>query len=91
MNPPAAERVLITGCNGFLALHICQQLLQQDRHVQLRGTVRDLTNLSKLQPIYDLSDDAKERVELVQTDLSSDEVGQRCSLVGNGVLGVGLG
>jgi len=73
MNLPAEERVLITGCNGFLALHICQQLLHQDRPVQLRGTVRDLANLSKLQPIYDLSVDAKERVELVQADLSSDE------------------
>ncbi|VDK65868.1 unnamed protein product [Onchocerca ochengi] len=53
-------RVLVTGATGYLAMHCVQQLLQQGYKV--RGTVRDLNCLEKINPLRQLANN--DRLEL---------------------------
>ncbi|KAI0228540.1 putative anthocyanidin reductase, partial [Lamellibrachia satsuma] len=59
--------VLVTGASGFIATHIVRQLLQAGYRV--RGTVRSLSNESKVVPLQKLYPQAKHPLELVQADL----------------------
>ena len=62
------ELVLVTGASGSVACHSIQQL--QRAGYRVRGTVRDLKNDKKCQPIRELCVDAKHAVELVEADLT---------------------
>jgi len=59
--------VLVTGVSGFIANHVLQQLLQAGHRV--RGTVRSLSNQTKVQAVRDIVPDAGDRLELVECDL----------------------
>ena len=66
-----ATVVLVTGASGFVATHVCYQLLQKGYKV--RGTVRDPTNEKKCKPLRELCPDAKYPIELVKADLTDKE------------------
>lgn len=63
--------VLVTGASGYLASHVVQQLLQDG--YQVRGTVRSLTNPLKVDPLKKLGEEAENRLELVEADLTNEE------------------
>jgi dihydroflavonol-4-reductase len=68
------KTVLLTGASGFIAKHICLQLLEKGFAV--RGTVRSLARGSEVTDAVrpHLSDpDAIERLEFVELDLTRDE------------------
>ena len=56
------KKYLVTGANGFIALHIIDQLFKQGQRV--RGTVRNLSDESKLSALRQLGP-----IELVKADL----------------------
>ena len=59
--------VLVTGASGFIGAHIVQQLLAEGYRV--RGTVRDLSDHTKTDPLKRLAEGAAYPLELVQADL----------------------
>ncbi|KAI1730598.1 3-beta hydroxysteroid dehydrogenase/isomerase family domain-containing protein [Ditylenchus destructor] len=64
-------RVLVTGASGYLAAHCVQQLLSLGYTV--RGTVRNLANKTKVQPLLDLekhTNSPSGKLELVEADLN---------------------
>uniref|UniRef100_A0A0N5D0L4 Epimerase domain-containing protein n=1 Tax=Thelazia callipaeda TaxID=103827 RepID=A0A0N5D0L4_THECL len=61
---------LVTGATGYIGIHCVDQLIKENYIV--RGTVRDLNNSLKIDPLKQL-EGSKERLELVQADLQSDE------------------
>ena len=61
------ERVLVTGASGFIATHIVKLLLEEGFRV--RGTVRDLSNVKKVNPLKSLALNAKFELELCEADL----------------------
>ena len=63
--------VLVTGASGYIAAHVCHQLLQKGYKV--RGTVRDPNNEQKCKPLRELCPDAKYPIELVKADLMDKE------------------
>nr|CTP80880.1 Bm3338 [Brugia malayi] len=63
-------RVLVTGASGFIGIHCVHQLLKENYTV--RGTVRDLNNHFKIDPLKQL-EGAAERLELVEADLENDQ------------------
>ncbi|CAG9535723.1 unnamed protein product [Cercopithifilaria johnstoni] len=63
-------KVLVTGASGYIAIHCVHQLLKENYTV--RGTVRDLNNDLKIEPLRKL-EGADERLELVEADLESDQ------------------
>lgn len=66
--------VLVTGASGYLATHCVQQLLNAGYLV--RGTVRSLKVLEKVQPLKNLSY-ANERLELIEADLEKTKTWPR--------------
>ena len=63
----SGELVLVTGASGFIAAHIVQQLLISGYRV--RGTVRDLNDRSRTEPLKTLCPSAAYPLELVEADL----------------------
>ncbi|VDM25501.1 unnamed protein product [Toxocara canis] len=61
--------VLVTGASGFLGIHCVQQLLREGYTV--RGTVRDVKNQVKIEPLREL--EGGDKVELVEADLEDDK------------------
>lgn len=59
--------VLVTGASGFLGAHIVKVLL--DNGYRVRGTVRNLNNENKIQPLRELAKNVPENLELVEADL----------------------
>uniref|UniRef100_A0A0N5AB35 Epimerase domain-containing protein n=1 Tax=Syphacia muris TaxID=451379 RepID=A0A0N5AB35_9BILA len=57
--------VLVTGASGYLAIHCIRLLLRKGYRV--RGTVRDLKNRLKIQPLENL--EGSDRLELVYAEL----------------------
>lgn len=64
------SEVLVTGASGYIGIHCVRQLLEQGYTV--RGTVRDLNNHVKIEPLKKL-EGAADRLELVVADLDKDE------------------
>uniref|UniRef100_A0A914XGW9 NAD-dependent epimerase/dehydratase domain-containing protein n=1 Tax=Plectus sambesii TaxID=2011161 RepID=A0A914XGW9_9BILA len=62
-------KVLVTGASGYVATHCVQQLLQNGYRV--RGTVRNLQNMTKIQPLKAL--DKNDLLELVEADLEKPD------------------
>lgn len=60
------SKILVTGVNGFIAMHIVNLLLKQGH--QVRGTIRNLNDTEKVQSIQKLGS-----VELFQADLLDAE------------------
>lgn len=67
----ADKLVLVTGACGFIAAHVIQQLLTVGYRV--RGTVRSIANEDKVAPLRSLAPGSKHQLELVATDLCSDD------------------
>lgn len=68
LNPIQDEqRVLVTGASGFIASHIVKLLLESGFRV--KGTVRDLSNAKKINPLKSLALNAKYELELCEADL----------------------
>jgi len=65
-----SELVLVTGAGGFLGSHIVKQLLYQGYNV--RGTVRDLQDLKKVEPLRKLP--TRSLLELVEVDLMDKDL-----------------
>lgn len=65
------SRVLVTGASGYIALHVIDLLLKQGHHV--RGTVRNLNDSKKVDPIKKLGVNYKNPLELVEADLLNAE------------------
>ncbi|EFO82284.1 hypothetical protein CRE_00212 [Caenorhabditis remanei] len=63
--PYQISEVLVTGASGFIGTHCVEVLLKNGYRV--RGTVRDLKNKDKVQPVKKL--DKKNLLELVEADL----------------------
>ena len=59
------SKYLVTGANGFIALHIIDQLLRQGEYV--RGTVRNLSDEARLASLKQLGP-----IELVEANLLDD-------------------
>ncbi|XP_078162992.1 dihydroflavonol 4-reductase-like1 isoform X1 [Carex rostrata] len=62
-------KVCVTGASGFVASWLIKRLLQSGYHVV--GTVRDPRNEKKVVHLWEL-EGAKERLELVEADLSKE-------------------
>ena len=60
--------VTITGVTGYLGAHVCRVFLQ-DRKYQVRGTVRDLSNAAKIDPIKKSLGGLFNKLDLVEADL----------------------
>lgn len=60
-------RVLVTGCSGYIGLHVCKQAVDAGHTV--RGTVRSKGNALKCDPVLA----AVPGIELVEADLLSDD------------------
>ena len=65
------ERVLVTGATGFIALHCIQQLL--DKGYQVRGTLRSDNRKDEVKDAMQKHSSNPENLELVMTDLLSDD------------------
>ncbi|MFT4164712.1 MAG: aldehyde reductase [Microlunatus sp.] len=65
-----ADRVLVTGGNGFVAAWCIVRALEQGFHV--RTTVRSLSKEPRLRSILARAGDAGDRLEVVVADLTSD-------------------
>lgn len=63
---------LVTGAGGFIASHIIQQLLLKDE-VKVRGTLRDITNETKVSSLKGLVPDSTHPLQLVEADLLKEE------------------
>ena len=61
------DLILVTGASGYLSTHVIKQLLESG--LRCRGTVRSLTNKSKVDPLRALVKNAKYELELVEADL----------------------
>jgi nucleoside-diphosphate-sugar epimerase len=75
---------LVTGASGYVATHIIRPLLEQGR-VRVRGTVRNLENEKKVQPLREIVPNPKYPLRLIEADLvnprSWTEVVKRCTYV----------
>lgn len=76
MSSAHVPRVLVTGASGFLGCHIVKQLLEGGEFI-VRGTVRNLTNEKKVEPLKKLCPNAKHDLELVQADLLDKDCWER--------------
>lgn len=68
--PIAPMNCLVTGAGGYVALHIVDLLLKQGHMV--RGTVRNLANEERNEPIKKLASNP-EKIELVEADILKAE------------------
>ena len=67
------SRVLVTGASGYLAMHVVKQLVDSGEYM-VRGTVRSLTNETKVKPLKELSsENDKYPLQLVEADLTKKE------------------
>ena len=64
--------VLVTGVTGFLGAATANAFLQ-DGSYRVRGTVRSLSNESKLTPLKTVLGDLYDQIELVEADLMDKE------------------
>jgi len=62
-----ANKVLVTGASGYIALHVVDQLLKEGFRVV--GTVRQLSDEKKIEPIRKLAVSKPDSLEIVEADL----------------------
>ena len=65
------KRVTITGITGFLGAHVCLAFLK-DGSFKVRGTVRDVNNMKKLDPLKNSFGDLYNELELVNAELTNE-------------------
>lgn len=63
--------VLVTGASGYIASHVVKTLL--DSGYQVRGTVRNISDEKKVQPLKLLSTKDDRNLQLVEADLMNPE------------------
>lgn len=61
-----SQKILVTGANGYIAMHVVSMLIKQGHHV--RGTVRNLSDSDKVESLKRLGP-----IELYQADLLDAE------------------
>lgn len=66
----ASTTVLVSGANGFIAMHCLLQLLEQGYRV--RGTLRNLSREAQIRQNLAKHIEANDRLEFVQADLLND-------------------
>ena len=66
------KKVVITGITGFLGSHVCDYFLK-DGSFEVRGTVRDKNNETKLAPLRKAFGENFNKLELVEADLLKPE------------------
>ncbi len=66
------KKVVITGITGFLGSHVCNYFLM-DGSFDVRGTVRDKNNETKLAPLRKAFGENFNKLELVEADLLKPE------------------
>ena len=66
------KKVVITGITGFIGSHICDYFLK-DGSFDVRGTVRDKMNETKLTPLKKAFGENFNKLELVEADLLKPE------------------
>jgi dihydroflavonol-4-reductase len=64
-------RVLVTGASGYIGGHCVVDLLR--RGYRVRGTVRSLAKRGSVERLADLVPGSKQRLEIVEADLSDDQ------------------
>ena len=65
-------KVLITGITGYFGGRVVETFLN-DSHYDIRGTVRSLANLTRLEPLKKhIGEGSFERIELVEADLLNE-------------------
>jgi nucleoside-diphosphate-sugar epimerase len=64
------DLILVTGASGYIAAHIVKQLMENGYRV--RGTVRNLTDSKKCDPLRKLVENPKHPLELVEADLLNE-------------------
>lgn len=66
-------KVLITGVSGYIGSYVCKTFLEHGGF-NVRGTVRDKSNESKIAPLrIGYGDELFARLELVNADLMNEE------------------
>lgn len=65
-------KVLITGITGYVGGRVVETFLN-DSHYDIRGTVRSLANLTRLEPLKKhIGEGSFEKIELVEADLLNE-------------------
>ncbi|CAI2371290.1 unnamed protein product [Moneuplotes crassus] len=72
MEAQSKPLICITGINGYLGSWVCKYALQ-DGQYRVRGTVRNVKDTERLQPIKEEFGDLWDQLELVQADLLDTE------------------
>ncbi len=67
----ATPLVLVSGVSGFIGSWVAYCLLKQGYRV--RGTVRSVSNESKVSHLRDLCPGSTHKIELVEADLTSEK------------------
>jgi nucleoside-diphosphate-sugar epimerase len=65
------DLILVTGASGYIAAHIVKQLIEKGYRV--RGTVRNLKDRKKCDPLRKLVENPKHQLELVEADLLDEK------------------
>ena len=65
------KKVTITGITGFLGANVCLAFLK-DGGFKVRGTVRDVNNMKKLDPLKNSFGDLYNELELVNAELTNE-------------------
>jgi len=69
--PPSSSPILVTGANGFVALHTILQLLAKGYSV--RGTLRNTSQGDQIKATLAKFSDQTNRIEFVRADLMQDD------------------
>ncbi|KAM0254603.1 hypothetical protein ACHAQJ_006639 [Trichoderma viride] len=70
MSAPSEQTLLVTGANGFVALHVIKQAL--DRGYNVRGTVRSVSSAGKVRTVF--ADYGSKFSVAIVSDLSKKEL-----------------
>ncbi|CAI2366343.1 unnamed protein product [Moneuplotes crassus] len=70
MEKSGSKRVVITGVSGYLASWVLKYFLESDQNFEIRGTVRDSTNVAKVNPLREAIGADFDCVELVSADIT---------------------
>merc|ERR1712054_691219 len=64
--------IVVTGVNGYVSQHVTKLLLENGYKV--KGTVRSLANKQKYEFLYNLTPDAKDKIQFIEANLNDNKV-----------------